>query len=285
MSALLTVRGLDVALKTKQGARPLVADVDFSLERGGAMGILGESGSGKSVTCRALMGLLGEGFAVSGRAEFQGRELLSLPPKAMRALCGREIAMIMQHPLTSFDPLCPVGDQMAETFRFHLGTGRQAALEIARDALAAMRIQDPGHILTLYPHQLSGGMLQRVMIGLTLALQPALIIADEPTTALDSVTQFEIMKELVRIRESGRTSLIFISHDLGAMRMLVDTALVMHQGRQVEYGPADAVFNTPQSDHARYLIETRNALTSRFLAYAGRRAGLDRERGCCRVAG
>ena len=285
MSALMAVRGLDVALKTKNGARPLVSDVEFSLARGGALGILGESGSGKSVTCRALMGLLGEGFAVSGRAEFQGRELLSLPPKAMRALCGREIAMIMQHPLTSFDPLCPVGDQMAETFRFHLGIGRQAALEIARDALAAMRIQNPGNVLELYPHQLSGGMLQRVMIGLTLALQPALIIADEPTTALDSVTQFEIMKELVRIRESGRTSLIFISHDLGAMRMLVDTALVMHQGRQMEYGPADAVFNSPQSDHARYLIETRNALTSRFLAYAGRRAGLDRERGCCRVAG
>jgi nickel transport system ATP-binding protein len=285
MSALLTVRGLDVALKTKKAARPLVSGVDFALARGGALGILGESGSGKSVTCRALMGLLGEGFAVSGRADFQGRELLSLPPKAMRALCGKEIAMIMQHPLTSFDPLRVVGDQMAETFRFHLGVGRQAALAIARDALAAMRIQDPGHILTLYPHQLSGGMLQRAMIGLTLALRPALVIADEPTTALDSVTQFEIMKELVRIRESGRTSLIFISHDLGAMRMLVDTALVMHQGKPVEYGPAQAVFNSPQSAHARYLIETRNALTSRFLEYAGRRPGLDRERGCCRAAG
>ncbi|MHC1792071.1 ABC transporter ATP-binding protein [Solidesulfovibrio sp.] len=285
MSALLTVSGLDVALRTRKGPRPLVTGVGFTLERGGALGILGESGSGKSVTCRAVMGLLGEGFAVSGRAEFQGRDLLSLPPKAMRALCGKEIAMIMQHPLTSFDPLCPVGDQMAETLRFHLETGREAALEIARDALAAMHIKDPGHILTLYPHQLSGGMLQRVMIGLTLALQPALVIADEPTTALDSLTQFEIMKELVRIRESGRTSLIFISHDLGAMRMLVDTALVMHQGAPVEYGPAEAVFSRPQSDHARYLIETRNALTRRFMEYAGRRPGLDAARGCCRVAG
>lgn len=269
MSVLLSVKGLGVCFRTRREQRPLVSDVGFELREGSVLGVLGESGSGKSITFRAVTGLLGESFAVRGDVLFNGRNLRDIPPGEMRAIRGRQIAMILQNPASAFDPLCTIGDQLMETFQAHLALGREACRQLAVSTLGSMLIPEPQALLHAYPHQLSGGMLQRVMIGLTLALRPALIIADEPTTALDSVTQHEILRELARIRSDLKTSMVFISHDLGALRMLAEHVLVMHAGRAVEYGLADEVFASPAHPHTRYLIETRRQLTTRFLELTG----------------
>ena len=265
MKDLLTVSGLDVACISGKSKTPLVSGVSFTLQQGTCLGILGESGSGKSVTCRAIMGLMQGNFSISGMAEYGGKNLLSMSERDLRKLRGSEIAMIMQNPISAFDPLFSIGQQLVETFQAHRVISRNDSLELARSALASLLIREPELVLRSYPHQLSGGMLQRVMIALTLALHPRLIIADEPTTALDSVTQYEVLQELKRIRASEDCTMIFVSHDLGALKMLADDALVMYRGKVVEYGPASEVFNNPVHEHTRYLIETRRSLTGRFV--------------------
>ncbi|ATA25517.1 hypothetical protein BIY26_07010 [Brenneria goodwinii] len=262
MSDLLRVENLQVGLAS--GGKRLLHDISFSLPRHACLGIVGESGSGKSLTCRALMGLLGGQFTQSGQAWLNGTDLLTQTPDAMRRLRGKTIGIILQHPMSAFDPLQTLGGQMVETFRVHLALDKRAARELALEMMRLVRLRDAARLFDKYPSQISGGMLQRVMIAIALALEPQLLIADEPTTALDSVTQYDIMQEFRAIRERLGTTLIFISHDFGVVNHIADRVLVMHQGRAVEQGDVQQVLRQPQHRHTRYLVASRQALQRRY---------------------
>ncbi|MEC5342615.1 ABC transporter ATP-binding protein [Brenneria populi] len=262
MSDLLRVEHLQVGLAS--GKRRLLHDISFTLPHHACLGIVGESGSGKSLTCRALMGLLGGEFTQSGRAWLHDTDLLAQPPEAMRRLRGKTIGMILQHPMSAFDPLQTLGSQMAETFRAHLALSRRDARALALEMMRMARLRDAVSLFDKYPCQVSGGMLQRVMIAIALALEPQLLIADEPTTALDSVTQYDIMREFRAIRERLGTTMIFISHDFGVVNRIADRVLVMHQGEAVEQGEARQVLHQPRHRHTRYLVASRQALQRRY---------------------
>lgn len=262
MDYLLTVEKLQVGLVS--GGSPLLHDIQFSLPRHACLGIVGESGSGKSLICRALMGLLDAQFIRSGQARLDGTDLLTLDANSMRCLRGKTIGMILQHPMTAFDPLQSIGSQMVETFRIHLALNTSDARELALESMQRVRLSDVVQLFDKYPCQLSGGMLQRVMIAITLALEPRLLIADEPTTALDSVTQRDIMREFSAIREELGTTMIFISHDFGVVNHIADQVMVMHQGHAVEQGDVQQVLGQPQHAHTRYLVAARQALHQRY---------------------
>lgn len=247
--------------------RPLVQDVSFSLQRGHCLGIVGESGSGKSLLCRALLGLLPSGLVRSGQLHFDGRDLGRLDPAGWRELHGTGMAVILQQAMTAFDPLSPLGKQLEGTMR---DRGRMSAAR-AREAVceALQRVDLPETVLSSYPHQLSGGMLQRCMIALTLALRPALVVADEPTTALDACHQQQVLRCLADVARDA--SLIFVSHDLGAVQQLADEVLVMQAGRCVEYGQAAQLFDAPGHVCTRHLVRTRLALWRGFRQALGDR--------------
>ncbi|MDU4962227.1 MAG: ABC transporter ATP-binding protein [Sporomusaceae bacterium] len=263
MNATLDVRDITVRLAGAERP-PLVQNVSFSLPPNSCLGILGESGSGKTMLCRAFLGLLDSRFTVSGQALFQGRDLLRADAGELRRLRGSKCCMILQNPMTAFDPLWRIGAQMTETFRSHRQLTERQAGALALDVLRRMRLREPEEALKKYPHQLSGGMLQRVMIGIALALEPDLIIADEPTTALDAVTQYEVMEEFVRIRERLQTAMIFISHDFGVISRIADRILVMNQGQVEEEGTKAEIFCQAQQPYTRYLIGTRAALMAKY---------------------
>lgn len=263
MRNILSVRDLTVKLGNHEG-RPIVQGVSFDLAENTCLGILGESGSGKTMLCRAIWGLLDQRFSITGQANFKGRDLLTASSKDLQSLRGKECCMILQNPMTAFDPLCRVGSQMTETFRTHQRMTEKQAEELAVEVLGRMQLRDPGGVLRKYPHQLSGGMLQRVMIAIALALEPDLIIADEPTTALDSVTQFEVMEEFVRIRERLQMAMIFISHDFGVINRIADRILVMNHGQGIEEGPKEKIFYQAEEEYTRYLIGTRSALMRKY---------------------
>lgn len=265
MSAILDVRNLSVLFRQRRQEIPLVEDVSFSVEKGRCLGILGESGSGKSMACKAVMRLLDKSFRVGGDVRFMGRDLLAESAESVRRLRGSRICMVLQNPMNCFDPLYRIGYQMAETFSEHTDLNRAGIREKSLDVLKLMRIREPKDVLQKYPHQLSGGMLQRVMIGLALALQPELIIADEPTTAIDSISQYAIMREFLRIKRSGNVGMIFISHDLGVLSAIADEVMVMHRGRVVESGPAEQVFERAEDPYTRELIERHRTVMRRFL--------------------
>ncbi|RLM24515.1 hypothetical protein BIY29_08945 [Brenneria alni] len=264
MSELLRVENLQVGLVS--GGRRLLHDISFALPRHACLGIVGESGSGKSLTCRALMGLLGGQFTQAGQAWLNGIDLLAQEPNAMRRQRGKTIGMILQHPMSAFDPLQTLGSQMTETFRVHLALNKRDARALALEMMQRVRLRDVVLLFDKYPCQISGGMLQRVMIAIALALEPQLLIADEPTTALDSVTQYDIMQEFSAIRERLGTTMLFISHDFGVVNHIADRVLVMHQGHAVEQGDVQQVLRQPQHQHTRYLVESRRALQQRFHA-------------------
>ena len=257
---LLQVNNLAITL----GNKALVSDVSFSLEQNQCLGILGESGSGKSLTSHAVNGLLGEHFSVCGSVRFKGEELLSLDAQRRRNMRGRHIAMIMQSPMTAFNPLFTIGNQVIETLCHHLKCTPKEALDIMADTFERVKLRNPRQVFRKYPHELSGGMLQRLMIAFAIALKPELLIADEPTTAIDYISQKEVIKELQFIREQFQTSIIFISHDLSLISHIADKVLVMNQGSVVEQGSTQQVFTDPQSEHTRYLIDTRLKLINRF---------------------
>lgn len=247
--------------------RPLVQDVSFSLQRGHCLGIVGESGSGKSLLCRALLGLLPSGLVRSGQLHFDGRDLGRLDPAGWRELRGTGMAVILQQAMTAFDPLRPLGKQLEGTLR---DRGRMSAAR-AREAVceALQRVDLPETVLSSYPHQLSGGMLQRCMTALTLALRPALVVADEPTTALDACHQQQVLRCLADVAREA--SLIFVSHDFGAVQQLADEVLVMQAGRCVEYGQAAQLFDAPGHACTRHLVRTRLALWRGFRQALGDR--------------
>lgn len=266
---LLHVDELSVRFKTDRQRPPLVSKVGFSLAHDECLGIVGESGSGKSLTAYAINGLLADCFTADGMIEFEGKNLLAFPERDRRAMRGKRIAMIMQSPMTAFNPLFTVGNQAAETLCRHLRCSPQDALGIMEEAFRKVNLRAPRQLFAKYPHELSGGMLQRVMISFAIALKPDLIIADEPTTAIDYISQREVINELRAIRERLQTSIIFISHDLSLVSRIADRVLVMKQGQVVEQGATGDVFARASSEHTRQLIDTRLKLITRLRQMTG----------------
>jgi len=255
MNTLLEVEGLSVRLPTNRGPVTIVDDVDYHVERGQVFGVAGESGSGKTMSVLALMQLLPAGAQTSGSARYEGRDLLSLRPRALRNVRGRELAMVFQDPLTSLHPMLSIGKQLTEHVRLHEDAPRRAAERRALELLDDVRIPDPERALHAFPHQFSGGMRQRVAIAIALACRPKLLIADEPTTALDVTVQAGILRLLDRLRHENGLSVILITHDLGVMSSIADHVSVFYAGRIVESGPTRELLTMPRHPYTRALID------------------------------
>jgi len=248
--SLLSVRALTLAIR----GTPILSDVSFDLPAGKVMGLVGESGSGKSMTALALMGLLPQGTTISGGADFDGRDLLTLPERALCGLRGREIGMIFQEPMTALNPLQTIGDQVAETLIVHGAATRAEARAIAAERLARVGLPQDRFPLSRYPHELSGGQRQRVCIALAVALRPKLLIADEPTTALDVTTQAQILDLLKGLVAEEGMAMLLITHDLAVVSGVADHVAVMQAGRIVEQGATEALFRTRAHDYTRRLF-------------------------------
>ena len=264
MSAILKVENLNVTLRHRRVSKKLVEDVSFEVHPGECLGILGESGSGKSMTVKSVLGLLDKKFQVSGSAIFDGQDLLKETKEELRRLRGSRITMVLQNPMTCFDPLYRIGNQMAETFATHTSWNVQEIRSRCLEILDQMRIRNGEEVVDKYPHQLSGGMLQRIMIGIAMALQPELLIADEPTTAIDAITQYEILEEFIRIKKQKNTAMLFITHDLGAISKVADRILVMNSGHVVDSGSFDHILKHADDPYTRMLVEKRSAVMRRY---------------------
>ena len=262
--SVLDVQDLYVTFHQDKKSAELVKGVSFSVAPGECLGILGESGSGKSMTAKAMLGLLDRSFEVRGKVFFQGESLLEKDADALRRLRGARICMVLQNPMSCFDPLYRIGAQMAETFEEHTDWSSAEIRTKSIEVLKLMKIRDPEDVLRKYPHQMSGGMLQRVMIGLALALKPSRIICDEPTTAIDSISQYAIMQEFLRIKTSRSAAMIFISHDLGVLSLISDKLVVMHRGLAVERGLPEEIFEHAKDPYTRELIDQHLSVMSTF---------------------
>jgi oligopeptide/dipeptide ABC transporter ATP-binding protein len=255
MAALLEVEHLSVALRTRTGLHKAVDDISFAVDTGEVIGLAGESGSGKTMTAMALFGLLPPGAQVSGSIRLDGAELTSRSPREMRAVRGRQIAMVSQDPATSLHPILPIGTQLTEHMRHHLGLGKQEALARAAELLASVRIPDPEQALRSYAGQFSGGMRQRIAIAVALAAEPKLLVADEPTTALDVTVQAGILRLLDQLcRERGLAAIV-ITHDLGVMSAIANRVNVMYAGRLAEAGPTSTLLASPRHPYTRGLLD------------------------------
>lgn len=264
MNTVLETKNLQVYLTERKEEKQLVKNVSFSVGQGECLGILGESGSGKSMTVKAILGLLDRNFRISGQALFEGKDLLMECKESLRRVRGNQISMILQNPMTCFDPLFRIENQMRETFEVHTDWDRETIRKNSLKILERMKIQEPEEVLKKYPHQLSGGMLQRIMIGIAMLLQPKLLIADEPTTAIDSVTQYEVLEGFLRIRQEVGTAMIFISHDLGAISKVADRILVMNQGKIVDQGNFSHILHDASDEYTRLLVEKRMAVMKKY---------------------
>lgn len=271
MKPVLEVNQLHVALNSRKRNYELVKGVTFSVMPGECLGILGESGSGKSMSMKATMGLLDKNFSISGSAKFLGDELIGKNSEELRKLRGGKIGVVLQNPMTCFDPLYRIGNQISETFMAHNTWSIKEIKERSIDMLCKMQIRNPEEVLEKYPHQLSGGMLQRIMIGIATSMAPSLLIADEPTTAIDAITQFEILNEFLRIKENHNTAIIFISHDLNAISRVADKIVVFNQGMVVDRGDFQHIMHHASDRYTRLLIEKRTDVMKRYkLALQGK---------------
>ena len=248
--ALLELKDLHTFFRTKKGIVKAVNGVSYSVETGRTLGVVGESGSGKSVSAMSILQLLdGNGYIDSGEILFEGRDLTKLTEKEMYSVRGNDISVIFQEPMTSLNPVFTVSRQVSEPFIIHQGmTKKQAAAKVI-EMLADVKIPNPHIVAKQYPHQLSGGMRQRVMIAMALACKPKLLIADEPTTALDVTIQAQILKLMNDLKEEHGTSIIFITHDLGVIRQIADDVAVMYCGQVVEMAPAGTIFMDAEFSH------------------------------------
>lgn len=259
---ILEVKNLEVILKKNN--KKIIKNISFSIEKNSCVGILGESGSGKSITCKSILNILNDNFNINGEIIFDGKNLINYTEKEMKNIRGKQICMILQNPMTSFDPLFTIQNQMVETFLEHLNISAKDALELAKESLEKMRMKEIDVVLKKYPHELSGGMLQRVMIAIAIALKPKLIIADEPTTAIDSLNQKDIIEEFKILKNEINVSILFVTHDLGVLSYLADKLIVMQNGEIVESGTTNEIINNHSHEHTNFLIETRRALMKRF---------------------
>lgn len=252
--SLLEVKDLRVEFTTPDGNVTAVNDLNFSLEQGQTLGIVGESGSGKSQTVFAIMGLLAKNGIISGSAKFEGREILNLSEKELNRIRAEQIAMIFQDPMTSLNPYMKVSEQLMEVLMLHKGMSRTQAFEESVKMLDAVKIPEARQRMTMYPHEFSGGMRQRVMIAMALLCRPKLLIADEPTTALDVTVQAQIMELLNDLKSDFNTSIIMITHDLGVVAGSCDKVLVMYAGRTMEYGDINDIFYRPSHPYTEGLL-------------------------------
>ncbi|MFP4624644.1 MAG: ABC transporter ATP-binding protein [Gemmatimonadota bacterium] len=254
--ALLEVQDLRTYFHTEDGIARAVDGVSFQVDRGEVLGVVGESGCGKSVTSLSIMGLVDEPGRIEegSRIRFDGRELTALSEGEMRKVRGNDIAMIFQEPMTSLNPVYPVGDQIAESLRLHRGLDKRAARERAVELLTLVGIPVPARRVDEYPHQLSGGMRQRVMIAMALANEPDLLIADEPTTALDVTIQAQILELLLELRREMGMAVLLITHDLGVVAEVCDRVVVMYAGQVVEEGPVTEIFRRPAHPYTQGLL-------------------------------
>ncbi len=260
--SLLKVNGLQVRFSTPDGDVTAVNNLHFSLEAGETLGIVGESGSGKSQTAFAIMGLLAKNGRTAGEVIFEEQQILNLPEKELNHIRAEKIAMIFQNPMTSLNPYMKVGRQLMEVLILHKGMGKQAAFEESVHMLDAVKIPDARRRMSMYPHEFSGGMRQRVMIAMALLCRPKLLIADEPTTALDVTVQAQIMALLGELQKDFNTSIIMISHDLGVVAGLCDKVLVMYAGRTMEYGTTEQIFYSPKHPYTAGLLKSIPRLDS-----------------------
>lgn len=242
---LLQVRGLEVVFQTEDGSVTAVNKLNFDLMQGETLGIVGESGSGKSQTSFAVMGLLAKNGRASGSVVFDGREILGLHEKELNKIRANDIAMIFQDPMTSLNPYMKVGDQLAEVLMLHKGIGKKEAWDESVKILDAVKIPEARKRIGMYPYEFSGGMRQRVVIAMALLCRPRLLIADEPTTALDVTVQAQIMALLNDLKRDFNTTIIMITHDLGVVAGICDKVLVMYAGQTMEYGKTDNIFYRP----------------------------------------
>ncbi|WP_347552928.1 nickel import ATP-binding protein NikD (plasmid) [Pseudalkalibacillus hwajinpoensis] len=258
---ILNVRDLHVKVKTNNGFATLVQDINFGIQKGKVMGLVGESGSGKTVTSMSILQLLERKEAeIQGSITLKGRELNGLKNKEMREIRGKDIAFIMQNPMNAFTPIFTIGHQFDETIRSHTSLKKKQAKELAIDMMQSVNLPDPDKLLKSYPFELSGGMLQRVMIAMAACLHPSVIIADEPTTALDLHNQLLILRLLDKIRSEYGTSILLISHDLGVISEMADDVIVMKKGRIVESANVFDLFDNPKHEYTKKLLRTRPTL-------------------------
>ncbi len=252
--ALLEVTGLEVRFNTPEGEVLAVDGLDFSVKRGESLAIVGESGAGKSQAVMAIMGLLAENGSAQGKAEFNGQDLMKMSRKELNKIRGREIAMIFQDPMTSLNPFLTIEKQMVEVITYHQGLRRKEARAHAVEMLRAVRIPAAEERIKQYPHEFSGGMRQRVMIAMGLLCEPSLLIADEPTTALDVTVQAQITQLVSELRQKSNMSLILITHDLAVVAEVCDRVLVMYAGQLVETGSIEDIFYRPQHPYTQGLL-------------------------------
>ncbi len=260
---VLSVQDLKVTFKGKRKTSELVKGVSFDLKKSECLCIVGESGSGKTMTMKAIVGLLDHNFTIEGKAMLGNLDLLHASKEELRKVRGKRMTMVLQNPMVCFDRLYRIGYQMKETFEEHTKWSKEEIHAKCIETLQKMQLEDPEEVMKKYPHQLSGGMLQRIMIGIALTLNPDILIADEPTTAIDSVTQYEIMKEFVRLKESGVT-MIFITHDLAVASLISDHVIVMNKGKIVDRGTFEDIKQNAQDEYTKQLVHQKQLVLEAF---------------------
>ncbi len=276
---LLSVRDLSVDFRLPAGQMRAVDRISFAIEPGEVLGIVGESGSGKSQILFSLMGLVAANGVASGEAMFGGQNLLALGPKALDAVRGVSVSMIFQDPMTSLNPYMRVGDQLAETLIVHKGMTKTDAWKAAVAMLDRVRIPDAAARARRYPHEFSGGMRQRVMIAMALLVRPALLLADEPTTALDVTIQAQVLDLMAELAQETGTAIILVTHDLGVVARLCDRVIVLYGGRIMEVAPAVVLFTNPQHPYSRGLLASTPRMTDALTPRLGTIPGSPRSGG------
>ncbi|WP_342532604.1 ABC transporter ATP-binding protein [Lysinibacillus sp. FSL K6-0057] len=253
---MLEIKDLSITLQTAHGPKTVVQQVDFHIPTGTTLGIVGESGSGKTMLCYAILQLFRESRHYEGDILLEGRSLIKMDEQQLRGLRGNDVACILQNPMAMFNPIITIGEHMIETLQAHRSLSKKQALHIATEQLAYFQLTD-STLLKKYPHELSGGMLQRVMIALAMSLRPKLLLADEPTTALDTMTQLKILEELSHCQQQYQTTMLIVSHDLGVIARMAEQIVVMRRGIIMEYGPAERLLQNPVHSYSRALVATK----------------------------
>lgn len=253
---MLEIKDLSITLQTAHGPKTVVQHVDFHIPTGTTLGIVGESGSGKTMLCYAILQLFRESRHYEGDILLEGRSLIKMDEQQLRGLRGNDVACILQNPMAMFNPILTIGEHMIETLQAHRSLSKKQALHIATEQLAFFQLTD-STMLKKYPHELSGGMLQRVMIALAMSLRPKLLLADEPTTALDTMTQLKILEELSHCQQQYQTTMLIVSHDLGVIARMAEQIVVMRRGIIIEYGPAERLLQNPVHSYSRALVAAK----------------------------